>query len=441
MIRNWIGSLLVLAVAGLSGPAAWGVELVAGPMVGHVTDKSARLWMQFPVAGDVTINAFEVERNIEVSSLRVGLEGPTPFVCDVPVSGLQANKNYRVEVKFDGQPMKTPELVIRTAPLPGEETTFTAAFGGGVDIEPLGAGGGTTQMAPVFKPHKMPIFRAIEDSKPRAFFFLGQTGQLPARLEDYPTTHRGAYRFIADFQSLIRREPDLQGLFRNVACYAVYGDRDFGPAEAKAGATQAAAGAAGGYVFAQESLVAFQRFWPNADWGTPEYPGCYSKCSFGDVDFFLLDGRTYRDSKALLGEAQLAWLEKNLKASHATFKVLGAAYPLFGDGQEGWAKCPPERDAFVKWLGENQINGVLAMVGGQPVAGITKYDAPGVKYPLLTVTSGKLFAPELDQKAQTFGTLDFGALREHRFVTLQVRDGAGKVKAEQTLLAVSLRGR
>jgi alkaline phosphatase D len=422
-------------------------------MIGHVTDKSARLWMQFPVAGDVTINAFEIERNIEVSGLRVGLEGPTPFVCDVPVSGLQPNKNYRVEVKFDGQAVKIPELAIRTAPIPGEETTFTIAFGGGVDIEPLSNGnGGATQMAPVFKPHKMPLFRTIEDAKPRTFFFLGEIGRLPAKLEDYPTTHRNAYRFLADFQSLMRREPDFQGLFRNMACYGIYGDRDFGPAASPVGATPAATRATGtaaavggggepepGYVFTQESLVAFERFWPNADWGTPENPGCYSKCSFGDVDFLLLDGRTFRDRNAMLGKAQLAWLEKNLKASRATFKILGTAYPLFAEGQDGWAKYASERDAFLKWLGENQINGIVAMVGGQPTAGITKFQAPGVKYPLLTASAGKLFAPDSDPKNQNFGTLDFGGLREHRFVTLQIRDAAGKVKTEQTLMAVNLR--
>ena len=125
MFRNWMGVAVATLAAAIGSRTTLAVDLTAGPMVGHVTDKSARLWMQFPVAGDVTINAFEVERNLEVSSLRVGLEGPTPFVCDVPVSGLQANKNYRVEIKFDGHPVKTPELVIRTAPPPGEEVTYT----------------------------------------------------------------------------------------------------------------------------------------------------------------------------------------------------------------------------------------------------------------------------------------------------------------------------
>ena len=55
-----------------------------------------------------------------------------------------------------------PEVVIRTAPLPGEEATFSIAFGGGIDIAPLGAGGTATQAAPVLKPHKMPIFAAID---------------------------------------------------------------------------------------------------------------------------------------------------------------------------------------------------------------------------------------------------------------------------------------
>src|SRR5579862_8091487 len=93
----------------LAAKLSWGVDLTAGPMVGHVTDKSARVWMQFPIAGEVTISTYEVDRGgSPVSSLRVGLEGPTPFVCDVPVSGLQPEKTYRLEVKFEDQPVKLP---------------------------------------------------------------------------------------------------------------------------------------------------------------------------------------------------------------------------------------------------------------------------------------------------------------------------------------------
>ena len=52
----------------------------------------------------------------------------------------------------------------------------------------------------------------------------------------------------------------------------------------------------GGGVIVVPALVAFQRFWPNPDWGTPANPGCFCTFSLGDVDFFLLDARTFRSA-------------------------------------------------------------------------------------------------------------------------------------------------
>ena len=417
---------------------AWGVELTAGPMVGHVTDKTARVWMQFPIAGEVTVNAFDVERNQAVSGVRVGLEGPTPFVCDIPVSNLQPNRTYRIEVKFDGEALKLPgpELVLRTAPSPGEEAAFSVAFGGGVEVMPLAPGTlPAAQTAPAAAAHKLPIFRAITELKPRAFIFLGNTGMLPAKLDDFPATHRAAYRYVADFHSLIRREPDLQPLLRTTPCYAVFNDRDFGPADSDAN-----------YVFAQESLVAFQRFWPNPDWGTPQNPGCYSTFTFGDVDFFLVDTRTFRREKELLGAAQLAWLEKNLKAATGAFKVIAAPCTLWGDDPQhpeadSWSRYPAEQQGFLKWLGENQITGVVGITGGRAAGGLEKYEPDAgmkIKYPLFTVGCSTLAGAATGR--DTFGTLDFSGLREHRFVTLRLRDETGKTRAEQVVLAVQLRG-
>ena len=217
-------SLLSAGVLLVAAGRAAAADLVAGPMVGHVTDKSARLWMEFPVAGQVTVTAFDVVHNEPVGGMGVGVEGPWPFVCDVPVSGLQANHAYRVEVKLNGEVVKLPEIVLRTAPAPGEEATFSVAFGSGLDITPMapanGAGGAAAQSDPVLVPHKLPIFQSITSIKPRAFFFLGGMGNLPAKLEDFPTTHRAAYRFITDFDSLIRREPDMQPLLSSTPCYA-----------------------------------------------------------------------------------------------------------------------------------------------------------------------------------------------------------------------------
>ncbi|HVT81841.1 MAG TPA: alkaline phosphatase D family protein [Phycisphaerae bacterium] len=366
----------------------------AGPMIGHVTDNSARIWMQFPIAGDVTINVYDAARGIPVGGVRVGLEGPSPFVCDVPVNGLQPNRTYRIEVKFDGEPVKlpAPEVAIRTTPSPGDEAIFTVAFGGDLAITPLAPVGAATRPAPA-PAHKIPVFNAITNLKPRAFLFLGNTGYLPPKLDDFPAMHKPAARFLADFHAAIRKEPDLQELFRTTPIYGIYADRDYGPFTSKD--------------FGPESIVAFHNYWPNPDWGTPAAPGCYCTFNYGDIDFFLLDARTFRteskpgEDARLLGDAQIAWLEKNLKQARGSFKVLAAPVPLWGDDPAkpdpaAWSNYPAEQKAFLTWLADNRVNGILSLVGGQPLAQLTKADpaSTGLRYPLFSLNSSARPQPQ-----------------------------------------------
>ena len=432
-------------------PSARAVDLTAGPMIGHVTEKSARVWMQFPIAGQVSIDIFDTQRAEPLSSLRTDLEGPYPFVCDVPLGGLQPDHSYRIEVKFEGQPVKLPETVIRTAPIPGDEATFSVAFGSDLALAPFST---ATQPSAAPMP-AIPVFKSIEKLRPRALILLGNMGHLPRRLSDFPPTRRAAFRFISEFHSAIRRTPDFQNLLHTTPCYALYNDRDFGTLDCDSH-----------FVYQQESLVSFEHFWPNPDWGTPENPGCFCNFTLGDVDFFLLDCRTFRntggDSKVLFGQPQLDWLKKSLKASNAHFKILAAPCLLWGDdpqhpSPDSWSSFPSEQQPFLRWLADNQINGLVAIAGNQPAGELTRFDpktsGPKLRYPLFTLASSTLFSAEPPSGAipanasrvsnplaeDNFGTLDLGGEREHRFLTLRLHDQTGKTRIEQTLFAEQLK--
>jgi hypothetical protein len=458
MIRRRAAVVLALLSALVVPALGEGPAPTAGPMVGHATDRSVRVWMQFPVAGGVTINAIDLRTHQPVSGMRVGLEGPLPFVCDVPIGSLEPNSSYRIDVKFDGESVTLagPDVVLRTAPPPGQEAAFSVACGSGILISPFtpaapaagsagAASGASTSPAvppepptPTYAPHRLPIFRAITETNPRAFLFLGNVGILPPKLDEFPATHRAAYRFIAEFHSALRRQPDLQPLLRTTPCYAVFSDRDFGPADCDAT-----------YVYAPESLVAFQRFWPNSDWGTPENPGCFSTFTLGDADFFLLDARTFRTAKTLFGTAQLSWLQNHLQASHAAFKILAAPCTLWGDepahpDPDSWSRFSAERDGFLRWLGEQRLSGIVALAGNHPAGALTKMDpdpATHLKYPLFTLATSTLanIHPGPGDPPNTFGTLEFAGGGEHRSLTLRLRDETGKTRLEQVLLAGQLK--
>jgi alkaline phosphatase D len=464
MKRFFVRAGFVAACGVLQGSAARAadVSIVSGPMIGHTSEDSARVWMQLPIAGEVSVTVYDIQARVGVSGVKVGLEGPSPFVCDVPVNNLQPDHLYRIDAQFEGKPLvqPPPEVVFRTAPRVGDEIAFSMAFGSGLYFPPAVPNA-------ALRPGGAPIFTAIADLKPRVFLFLGDTGFLPTKLEDFPTTRRAAYRLICDMHERVRRDPDLQELFRTTACYGIYSDRDFGPRDVDKT-----------YVFANESLIAFQHFWPNPDWGTPASPGCFATFTFGDVDVFMLDARTFRDppavagdgaggaatapaAAAMLGAAQIQWLEKNLQASRATFKLLAAPCTLFGDDPahpdaDSWSRYPTEQQAFLRWMAEQHISGMVALAGNQAAGQLTKFEAGGVGYPLFSVGVSTLNnvpaaiagreAPRLNPLRQggvletnNFGTLDFGGEREHRFVTLRVRDDTGKTRLEQTLFSLQLR--
>lgn len=399
-------------------------DITAGPMIGHVTDKSARVWMQIAVAKQVTITCYEASKGQEVSSLTQDVEGPWPFICDLPVSNLSANTTYRIEVKLDGEPVDVPgpSVVIRTTPPPGDEATFTVAFGSSIT-----------------GPDTAGLFKAVKAVGPRTFLFLGDNGTLPAKLEEFPTTRRATFRYIAEMDSKVRKMPELQDLLRTTACYGIWGEHDFGANNADKD-----------WIFAKESQAAFIRFWANPDWGTPENPGCYFSFTMGDADFFMLDARMYRDppgGKTMLGKDQLDWLKKSLKESTATFKVIGCANRMLANdaGPDEWSQYPEQKE-FLKWLADNQIQGVMFISGGGTARHYgeltTIKSAAG---PLLELTSAGLTGKTDDAIADNpnrsgqpvttnnFATLDFTGERAHRFVRLRLYDAGGKVQLEQTV--------
>ncbi|HVX84152.1 MAG TPA: alkaline phosphatase D family protein [Phycisphaerae bacterium] len=432
-LRKTIGCLIAMLMAAAASAApAQEPDITAGPVVGHSTDKSARIWLELREAKKVTVSAYLNNGRFPASQVSVDVEGLLPFVADVPLNNLLPNATYNIELKLDDQPVNPPPppLVVRTMPPQGQEAAFTIGFGSCIDA---GAGTGA-------------IFKQVMNVGPRAFFFLGNSGYLPGNLNAYPQSRRAAVRFICDMHDRVRREADLQALFRTTPIYAVWGEHDFGTDHAGKD-----------FVFAKESLTAFQHFYPNPDWGTPALPGCFFTSSIGDADFFCLDDRMYRDpldasgnAKSMLGDQQVQWLEQALLASKATFKVIAAADPLLADEPGSWSHFQPEQGSFLQWLGAHHVSGVVFMSGGK-VGELSVQKRPGT-YPLVEMTSGPLDAsapvgaePANAARSGTavdaanFGTLEFGGEGVNRFVTLRLRDASGKIRIEQTLLAGQLR--
>lgn len=136
----------------------------------------------------------------------------------------------------------------------------------------------------------------------------------------------------------------------------------------------------------------FKDWWPNPEYlDTPEGPGLYSSYVYKDVEYFLLDNRSYRDGTYQhLGPDQLAWLKSGLLNSTATFKVLINGTPSFERNCGGRNFCSTAQgNEIIQYIKDNNVNGVISLSADihEQKFMIREGDT---KYPLYDVLSGNL---------------------------------------------------
>ncbi len=222
---------------------------------------------------------------------------------------------------------------------------------------------------------KQPIWSAIADEQPDCFLFIGDNMYLPSDPAAYPKTRDEVFKLYCDTYDRERRLPDMQRLLRSTVSYAIWDDHDYGPNNADRH-----------WTWKDVALEALQTYFPN-DYGLPDAPGCYYQFSWGDIDVFMLDDRTHRDpnldpesaSKTMFGEKQLAWLKGGLSASSATFKLVVNGNQMISDTHphESWGvQFRPERDAFLRWLWDERIQGVIFLAGDRHFAELVRRKDP-----------------------------------------------------------------
>jgi alkaline phosphatase D len=432
-MKSAIYILAALVCLTMARVACAKVEILCGPMIGHVTDNNVRVWMQLSTACEVKIQPVDADTQRPMGEVSEDVDR-YPFIFDAPVNGLEPDHNYRLDVIIDDQPCQlAPPLNVHTAPAVGDAVNFKIAFGSCINQNLSG---------------KMPIFKAVANQTPLAFLFLGNNGYLPANIDAFPTKYKEARAFIWNFHRSIRNLPDLQNLLRSSAIYGMWDDGDFGPPDPDKN-----------FVFAKETRSAFQFYWANPGSGTL---AVYYNFSMGDVDFFVLDDRMYRDAAhgVMLGDEQMAWLKKSLAASRASFKIIACPAPMLADyTDESWGNFKAEREEFIAWLFAHKIPGVFFLSGHRRVAELTMHSAAAkniAQYPLYDLSSSALAdappsddARGMDNPARVgaacydsnFGVLEFSGPIEKRHVNLLIRDAAGAIRVGPiTLFAGQLKG-
>ncbi|MEX0937759.1 MAG: alkaline phosphatase D family protein [Pirellulales bacterium] len=303
-----------------------------------------------------------------------------------------------------------------------------------------------------------PIWFSIVNYQPHLFLMIGDNIYADTRDLAVMRAKYGQLAANHGFRKLRQTCPVL----------AVWDDHDYG--ENDAGAE---------YPLKVESQQIFNDFFGlPADSPRRQRPGVYGSYVIGPegkrVQVILLDTRYFRSplkrlpaeqrngggpytanpdaSTTMLGEAQWAWLEEQLKTP-AEVRIIASSIQVVPNehGWEMWGNFPHERQRLFELISETGARGAIVISGDRHLGEISQI-APadsGVPYPLYDVTSSSLNQPEGGTEDEVnrfrlgenyrdvnFGTITIDWQADDPTIELEIRNLRGDaVRQESTTLA------
>lgn len=428
--------LIAILLAQTSGMAQTTDRSVlrSGPMVGYSDSKEVMLWVQTATAADVWITyAVKGQQMASFSTDTVRTRKEDAFVAKLMADQVQPGNRYVYHVHINGQGIDLPyptEFQTQTLWQWREDPpAFRMAFGSCTYInEPEVDRPGTPNG------QDMSIFQAISAKGPDAMVWLGDNIYL--REVDWYTRTGIQHRYTH-----MRSQPLLQPLLANVHHYAIWDDHDFGPNDSDRS-----------YIHKDKTQEAFDLFWGNPTTGLPGQNGITTFFQWADVDFFLLDNRTFRSPNTcktcdatILGKEQLDWLIEALVYSKAAFKVVVIGGQVLNPAPvfENYAHHHgTERMELLHRIEVEGIRNVLFVSGDRHHTELSKLTLDSGKtlydWTVSPLTSNPsknnefegntLRVPGTYVNDQNFGIMTITGPRKNRTLTLSVFDAEGNLR-------------
>ncbi len=192
-----------------------------------------------------------------------------------------------------------------------------------------------------------------------------------------------------------RRSKVLQNFLKSMSHYAIWDDHDYGPNNSNAS-----------YTLKHEVKNVFETFWCNPG-RNPAREGIYTQFTYHDIDFFLMDCRTFRSSdrlndsignkgnsdKVMWGPTQMNWLKNQLSSSNAPFKIIVNGSPVLNKFNkfDCLIHFVNEFNELMNFIAAEQISGVLFLTGDRHHSEICSYSL-SEKYQTYEILSSSLTA-------------------------------------------------
>ncbi|MFZ2900932.1 MAG: alkaline phosphatase D family protein [Saprospiraceae bacterium] len=282
------------------------------------------------------------------------------------------------------------------------------------------------------------VFESIHKLRPDLMLWMGDNVYL--READW-YSQNGIFKRYTHTRSL----PELQPLLASTHHYAIWDDHDYGPNDSDRS-----------YIHKEKTLETFKLFWGNNGYGLPGNGGITHHFQWADVEFFMLDNRSFRTpnkrktgDRTMLGEEQIQWLLDALASSYASFKfvVIGGQVLSTAAYAETYVNVfPEERTRLLKLIEEEGIKNVVFLTGDVHHTELSKLalNNGNVLYdftvsPLSAgpdtrqlVRNGLIVEGTVVQQ-RNFGTIEVTGPRNQRTLTLKVYDSNGAELWMQTI--------
>lgn len=348
-------------------------SLIAGPMAGHTTPYSAKVWLLVKNTKNISVGIFEKISGKEIQTLSSCADSclcyRTQFPAIFSFSGLIPNTEYGLKILLDNSEIKN-KFSLKT--LSANETKdFSFLLGSCAMIFPK-------FLWPFFPKNKDRIFEPMKNMPADFMLWLGDNTYFRKR------NHRslqGMYKR----QYTERKRKRINNFLQTKPQYAIWDDHDYGPNDSD-----------GKFKGKDNSLKIHQSFWANPSCGTETTKGIFSHFRHYDAEFILTDNRYYRtrpedENPTLLGEEQIKWMLSILKNSDASFKFIVTGSQVLNEKNlnESYSHFPSERQRIFDFIRENTISGVIFLTGDRHHSELLKMNQPG-NYPFYDFTCSPL---------------------------------------------------
>jgi alkaline phosphatase D len=434
-------------------------NIIAGPMLGNIELRNATIWAE--LKPNTKANLFYWKKNTN------------PVKTAIAVTANNAPMQWFNVVKYaivNLEPNTTYEYIIepnitKFTTMPKLAHSFTTKQlwqwrGNAPDVTFLTGSCAYFNYAEYDRPGKpygldSTIFLTMANEKADFMMWLGDNWY--TREIDF-SSHYG----MENRASQDRRQKVLQPFLKAMPHYAIWDDHEFGPNDAD-----------GSFIFKETAKKVFDNYWCNPTSGQ-DGKGTYTKFSFSDVDFFMLDDRYFRTSdklkdtvdgkpnteKAMIGKQQMEWLKASLlfannnnngpgnQTNNASFKIICVGSQVLSPKSrfDKWADFKTEFNELVQFIKDYNITGVVFFSGDRHHTEINKVPQEGM-YPLYDITispltsSGHEFGKEGDNtfrvlgvdKIQNYGQIKVTGKPKERILTINIMDIKGKQVATYSI--------